>query len=873
MLTDTDAVNSRGLFERSEHLSTLGESLAAVKRDARGRVLLVQGEAGVGKTALLECFCGDLAPRTRILWAACDPLFTPRPLGPLLDIARATGGELDERVERGDRPHDVASALIRELEAPSPTVLVLEDLHWADEATLDVTRLVARRADEAPALLVASYRDEELGPTHPLRVVLGELPRDETVERLDLRGLSPEAVATLAAAKGVDPEELYYRTSGNPFFVTEALAAETEQVPHTVRDAVLARASRLDSRARALLGAVAIVPQLTELWLLEAMAKESVPAIGECLRSGMLTDQGDRTSFRHELARLAVEESLTPDRRLELNRRALAALVEHGNGSPDLPRLAHHAEAAGDTDAVLRYAPAAAEQASVIGAHREALNQYGRALRFASGLPPEERAELLERFANEGYLTDMREEGIAALDEASAIHQARGDLLKQGDALRFTSRLMACIGRGAEARATARDAVALLEQVPPGVELAMAYSAVSHGYMFDDDFAETVAWGNRAIELAERVGATEALVQALNNIGVLELERGIPGGLEQLERSAELAAETDLEPDVGRAYINIAFGLSNLHEWERVDHYLEIGIDYCRERGLEAWLDHLLASRAETELMLGRWAAAADISLKLINDRPSQLVAPRQVALLVLALVRARRGDPEYRPLLDEAAEIAESAGELQYLAPSAAARAEVAWLEGRRDAIAPETDSALALALRRESPLAGMVAIWRRRAGIDEEVEAEVAEPYASELAGEHERAAKFWSEHGCTYEAAVTLAGSDREDSLRWALEQLQELGAAPAMAIVARRLRERGAKGLPRGPRASTKENPAGLTAREVEVLALVAEGLRNSEIAERLFLSEKTAGHHVSAILRKLDVKSRGEAAAAARGLGI
>ena len=310
--TPTPSGGSVELFERAEQLDALGESLAAVKRTARGRLLLVNGEAGIGKTSLLQKFCGESGPRVRVLWGACDPLFTPRPLGPLLDVGRQTGGELDERVERGDKPHDVADALIRELGAPSPTVLVLEDLHWADEATLDVTRLVARRIEESPALFVASYRGEEMSPTHPLRVVLGEMPSGESVTRLELAGLSPEAVATLAAAKGVDADELFYRTSGNPFFVTEALAAETEQVPHTVRDAVLARASRLSPGARALLDAASAVPERAELWLLEALVGGTVSDVGECLSSGMLTAELDRIGFRHELARQAVEGSLPP---------------------------------------------------------------------------------------------------------------------------------------------------------------------------------------------------------------------------------------------------------------------------------------------------------------------------------------------------------------------------------------------------------------------------------------------------------------------------------------------------------------------------------------------------------------------------------
>jgi DNA-binding CsgD family transcriptional regulator len=874
LLSQTDAPEALRLIERREQLAALEDALTAVREGSRGRLALVRGEAGIGKTALLTHFCASLGPRVRVLWAACDPLFTPRPLGPLLDISRLTGGELEDHVERGAKPHDVAAALLRELEAPAPTVLVLEDVQWADEATLDVLRLVARRSEAVPALVVASYRDEELARSHPLRLLLGELPGNGSITRLELTGFSPEAVASLAQGSAVHPGELFERTAGNPFFVTEALAAETEQVPSTVRDAVLARASRLCEPARTLLDAVAVVPQPTELWLLEALTEVPLRALEECLGSGMLRADGNCVAFRHELARLAINGSLAPDVRLALHRRTLGALESPPEGTPGLARLAHHAEAAGDGDAVLRFAPAAAEHASSVGAHREAQDHYGRALRFATRLAPEARADLLERFADEGYLTDMREEAVEALDQALAIHRQRGDLLRQGDTLRRRSRLLTCIGRTSEARVAANDAVAVLEQVPPGCELARAYGSLSHVSMLADEAEETVKWGLRAINLAERVGDTASLVHALNNVGVIELTRGHPAGLERLERSLTLAMQEDLPTDVGRAYINLTAALSRRHEFALADEYTEAGIEYCRDHGLEAWERNLIAGKAESELVRGNWDNAAATAESILSGPPSSVVSHRHDALIVLALARARRGESESRSLLDEALEIARSVGDLQFLAPVSAARAEVAWLEGKAEAIAPETDAAFSRAIELdERSSVGELAVWRGRAGIEDEISGEIPDPYAPELAGEHERAAELWTKLGCPYEAALALAGADDEAPLRRSLGELQRLGAEPAAAVVARRLRERGARGLPRGPRPSTKQNPAGLTAREVEVLELVAEGLRNADIAQRLFLSEKTVGHHVSSILRKLDVRTRGEASAEAQRLGI
>src|SRR6266540_603751 len=337
----------------------LGECVEAVQRNSCGRVLLIGGEAGVGKTALLRRFCDDRPAAARLLWGACDALFTPRPLGPFVDIAESTGGELEELVETGARPYEVAAALIRELRTRSPTVLVLEDVHYADEATLDVLRLLARRVETVPALVLASYRDDELDRGHPVRVALGELSTGEATGSMKVAPLSAAAVAKLAEPLGVDAEELYRKTSGNPFFVTEALAAGADEIPHTVRDAVLARAARLSPAARTLLDAVAVVPPQAELWLLESLADDAVDRLEECLSSGMLASVSGGVAFRHELARLAVEESLPPNRRLELHRKPLRALEDPPSGTPDLARLAHHAEAVGEANAVLKFASAA----------------------------------------------------------------------------------------------------------------------------------------------------------------------------------------------------------------------------------------------------------------------------------------------------------------------------------------------------------------------------------------------------------------------------------------------------------------------------------------------------------------------------------
>jgi DNA-binding CsgD family transcriptional regulator/tetratricopeptide (TPR) repeat protein len=864
----TSLIAERGLLERERELSVLAEALAGVEVRSGGVLVLVHGEAGVGKTALLHCLCRGREAATRVLWGECESLFTPRPLGPFIDIAEALGGELSALVAAGALPHEVAAGLVRELAAGTPTILVVEDAHWADEATLDVLRLLSRRMSSLPALLVVTYRDDELERTHPLRIVLGELPTTSAVIRIVVPLLSASAVSQLAAGHPVDPDQLYRRTGGNPFFVGEVLAASDAEIPNSVRDAVFARVARLGPQARDLLDATAIGRPRSELWLLEAIAPDAMAGLEECLASGMLRLEDEAIAFRHELARLAVEDSINPHQRIELHRSALRALRTPPTGRPDPARLAHHAEAAIDGAAVLELAPLAAEQAAAVGAQREAAAQYARALRFADGLDDLARGELLDRRAYACYLIGEFDAAMDAEQEAVRCFHRLSDPRLEGDGLRSLSRLLRYVGRTDEAMDAGREAVAILEAQAPGRELALAYANLSHLYQHLDDGAATVAWANRAIEL----GDVEAEVYARTNIAYAEMLAGRSGATE-LGQAFELAVAAGLDEHAGRALVVSFWWAHRGRNYGEADRSIARALEFCTERGLELWRLFSFASLSRMQLDRGDWDDAAESASVVLRD-PRSAPVPRVVALSVAGLVRARRGDPEARPLLDEAWALGEPTGELQRVEPAAAARAEAAWLEGRAEAVAETTEGVLALAVQRRIPwIVGELACWRHRAGVRETVPFEVPDPWAAELKGDAQRAAACWAELDAPYEAALALAAADSEHLLLRGLDELQELGAQPAATIVSRRLRERGARGLPRGPRASTRSNPGNLTGRELEVLVLLGQNLTNGEMADRLVLSRRTVEHHVSAILRKLSVPTRAQAVAKAARLGL
>ena len=848
------------LLERREFFEQLQDTLSEVLR-GQGRLVLVSGEAGIGKTSLVEQFVEKQKNECRVLWGGCDALFTPRPLGPIYDIARQIRGDLLTLLEEEASRPAIFSAVLDELEGDPSTLLVIEDAHWADEATLDLLKFIGRRINKLNSLLVVTYRDDEVRANHPLRFILGELPR-QSVRRLRLPPLSEVAVQQLAERAGKRFEDLHGITGGNPFFITEALASNDPGVPINVSDAVLSRIGRLSAEARAVMELVSVVPAKTELWLLDDTIKSATPPLEECLNAGMLLLDKDLIAFRHELARRAVEDSLPVPHAQRLHALVLNSLLKHGP-EKQLPRIVHHAAKSRDAGAVLKYAPIAARQAAALNAHRESASHYQTALQYPDLLSTEQRADLLERYSYECYVTGQISDAWEARRQALELWRQPGNKLREGDNLRWMSRFAWYLGRKEEAEVCGNQAIEVLEALPVSPELAWAYSNRAQLHMLAGETNEAVSWGSRAIDVAHQFEATEILVHALNNVGFAQMLAKDPQGRAKLEESLRLSLAHNLEEHASRAFTNLsALALMN-HDYPATLRYVEEGIAYATEHDLESCKRYMTTARARVRFETGQWTMATD-DAAFVLDHSHGYNVTRIPALTILGHVRLRRGDPDASRALNEAHQLAMETEEIPRLAPIVSARAEMAWLAGNDEQVVAEIQSVPEMATCPNDPwLYGEFAFWLWRAGVTPSIEQEIAKPYALQIAGNWRAAADLWRELGCPYEEAMALVDGDEAAQLE-ALAIFEKLGANPAAERLRHTLRATGVRGIPRGPRPSTQENPAGLTARQMEVLACMSEGCTNTEIAERLFISSKTVDHHVSAILAKLEAHTRAEA---------
>lgn len=857
------------LLEREALLEALDAAYAEA-REGSGRLVLVHGEAGVGKSALVRAWAGTIADSTRVLLGACDPLSSPRPLGPLADVAPDLGGAVADLLSRGERD-GVFDETITAL-AACPTVLVIEDLHWADESSLDLLRFLARRVDGTGAVVVATYRDEHLDPDDPLRIALGDIASLPVICRLEVPLLSRDAVAELVGAGGVDVEQLYAETGGNAFFVTEVLAAGGEHLPPTVQDAVLARAHRLSPQARLALESAAVVGTRIEPTVVHGMTGVSPDAVDECVRAGMLRFEAPAYVFRHELTRQAVLSGIAPGRLGALHWQVMDRLRALPATMRPYARLSEHAEAAGDAEAILEFAVAAGDEAARLGSHREAAAQYGRAVPYAELLGTDERITLLRKRAHECQVADQHEAAIAAWGQALDLLRGTGRDLDVVDCLLGLDESYFTIGDNSNGSVFIDEALSLLEGTGPSRELAMTYTLRASHYSRISRFREAIEWALRGIDAGREVGCAEAQARSTGTLGLNRWYLGEVDGVHQIREGLQIAVDHDEQDVASRLQQTLAYvSQAQLRLDDAHDQY-EDAERYSSGRDLHGHLLCVIASKISLEVEMGRWDEALENSDDLLYVRNTGR-ASRIEPLMAIGLIAARRGDRERAwTHIDEATRYIARTQHIGYQGFVAVNRGEAHLLEGNieaiRDEVLPWYDEAVALGdpdfLNDLAPL-----VWR--AGLIDEPPANMPDgPAKLTMIGAHREAAAIWSQAPAPYKAAWALLDSDDELDLREARAMFEQLDAAVLVARTEEKLRSLGAP-VPRGARASTRANIGGLTDREAEVLALLDEGLRNADIAARLHLSEKTVGNHVSSILAKLGATSRLEAVRRARDL--
>ncbi|MGA8257648.1 MAG: AAA family ATPase, partial [Nocardioides sp.] len=650
-----------------------------------GQLVLLSGEAGAGKSTVVRSFADRVARRADVFVGHCDPLSAPRPGGPLIDMAPRLGGRLAEALAAGGREGLVDALLAAATIGDRPRVLVFEDVHWADELTLEMLGFLARRLGGLGVLVVATLRPDELRGEHPTRAWLDLVARLPGVVRVDVPALTLAEVTLLAAGSALDPPYLHGVTAGNAFFVCEVLADPTAGVPEGVANAVVARTIRLSVEERRALRAAAVLGPRVSPRLLLAIDGVRATAVDGCVAAGLLGFEPPNYVFRHELARQAVLAATPSTELRELN--SVALRIVRPFAEPDLlAQLAEYAEQADDTAAVLELASAAAVRAAELGAHREAAAQLRRAVRHAVDEPLAHLAGLRERLAYELYLTAALDEAISEQRAALGLRRTLADPGAVGECLRWLSRLSWYAGRPREALEHAEQAVLALEPLGPTPALAMAVSTQSQVLMLRSRFRDAVEVGLRAVALAEESGDTESRAHALNNIGTSRFRLGEIDGLADLELSLEIALAHEMEDHASRAYVNLLSEAFLVRRSDLIDRHLGPALTFLAAHDVDLQWRYLTAGHALRLVDIGDWAAATETASTLI-DLGSTTPVHRFVVLLPLLLIAVRQGEP-HLDLLDEARAIAAVLDEPQRQDPIALIEIELAWLSGETAAL-----------------------------------------------------------------------------------------------------------------------------------------------------------------------------------------
>ena len=865
------------LVERESAISQF-DSCVERLASGSGHVALISGEAGIGKTTFLEQMRRSYQARARFYWSGCDPLLTPRPFGPVNDIVAELSTSLFDLLEQGASTTSIYSAFYQALETSSePVVLVFEDVHWADHATLDLFKFLVRRIAFVECLLIISYRDDEVGETHPFRTVLDVLPSAHT-SRIPILPLTQTGVAQLTKGSHHDSTTLLKITAGNPFYITELLAvdnADKNHIPVSVREAIAFRLNQLPKTERHFLKTISLIPNSVPLSLILALCGiDGEKNALACVARKLLTvDDVGNFRFRHELARLGTLASIAINEQKQLHHQIVQAL-EASQSHDTLALLIHHSASALDAKRVLKYAPIASKNAAKNGAHREAAAYLHVALRFVDDAPTELAAQLYQDWAYETGLTlQIDDSVIEARRHAITLWRALNQQQKVGENLRSLSRLHWYRGEAAEAEHFANESIKTLESVPICSERVMAYSFRAQLDMLNDRMDEAIDWGNRALELEQTFTDPEIRVHALNNVGSARVFRGDEGGEAMLHESLALAIKHGFHEHAARVYTNFSDYCIRYKKLAMAEKLIASGITFDTTYDLDAWTYYLIGIQAQLRLEQGRLEDAQTISQGVLGlDKLTLLM--KLPALIALARSQLRLGTAGCEQRVSQALENAMATDELQYIIPARFSAIEAAWLNGNKAVALTHLQWLTELdASYLDHWRSAELTLWISRFGfsIQSNVILPLPLPYQLELQQKYDDAAEVWLNMDMPYHAALSLLHSPQpsaKEALPRAYRMLEAIGAKATLLKVKDKAEQLGVLGnLPsarRGPYKQTRQHPAGLTAKEQQVLGYLSSGASNQEIADLLSRSQRTVENHVSSILSKLNVANRMEA---------
>ncbi len=861
------------LIERDGFLDLLQTQLNNTAA-GEGHCLFISGEAGIGKTTLVKAFLKQQADSCLIYQGACDALFTPRPLAPLHDILWHVSKDrwpvstiLEERSA-------LFANFFQELSTKEKQLLIVfEDIHWADEATLDFIKFFARRISQLPCLFILTYRDDEIHSRHPLRNVLGQLPPD-SFTKISITPLSKQAVEKMAMEKGYSGEDVYSISGGNPFYVNEILASYSPGVPDNIKDSILSVYDRQEEGTRHAWQICSVIPEGLEVNRFAKIRTSWDEAVDHCFAMNVIIVKNNKVVFKHELYRRTIEESLSPFKRIELNKKILELLLTSFEDEGEIERIVHYAKNANDKKLVVKYAPLAAKQAAAVGAHIEAAKLFLSAIEYYQENDKDTLIQFYESYAYQCYLTNQLKDAIIYAEKSLKLLKEKNEVQKICSCMRLLSWYWWFECNGTKAEFYATEAIDLLASQPSSPAKAMAFAHLGRLKMLSDQKEECLLWSEKAKLMAEELSNEEVLCYVLNSVGFI-LSKNLftrKNGLDFLNQSKDIALKNNDEENIAYAWANLGVDVVVMKDFQVAKKILDEGIQFCEERDIGLGVKFLLTYKARLALETGNWKEAYSSANNYIKDENWPPVC-KIGALVVVATIRMRCGANDVLPILTEAKEKAFKNREPQRILPVMSAMLEYEWITGKEIIKESDLDLVVELVKQRGNIYDNSAfAYWLVKA---RNQKVALPEHYEAYLLNNHmqvHKAAELWKTLGCPYEQALALfEGTD--DDKRVALSIFQQLGADAVYEKTKMNMRAAGIKKIPRGLRESTKTNPAQLTNRELDILQLLQHAVQNKEIASTLYISPKTVDHHISNILFKLDVHSRSKAVTEAVRLGI